>query len=128
MLASAAALAFALATPAPAVAERRVVARTDEGRRVVLTIRRRTVVRVRVELRRYRCDVFGDIGPLHVDERVRARIGADGRFRIAAGEPAQRLALHGRLDRGRRHAGGRLKVRGTIATGQRCASALVRFR
>jgi len=123
------AAALALATPVGhAVAQRRVVARTNEGRRVVLTIRRRTVVRVRVVLRRYRCDVFGDIGPLHVDERTRARVAAGGRFRIAAGEPAQRLALHGRLDRAGRHVSGRLKVRGTIATGQRCGSALVRFR
>jgi hypothetical protein len=108
------------------VPDGRYVAVTGEGRRVTLIVRRRAVVRVRTSVRRYRCDVFGDIGPAHVDERGRAPIGPAGAFRIAWGDPAQRLTIHGTMDR-RGRARGRLRVRGTIATGQRCASVALRF-
>jgi hypothetical protein len=93
---------------------------------VVLTVRDGAVVRARVTVARYRCQTFGDLGPVHADERGRARIGRDRRFAFAAGEPAQRVLVRGRFDRHGRPSGV-LRVRGTIATGQRCASARLRF-
>jgi hypothetical protein len=98
---------------------------TAEGRRVVLDVRGRSVVHVRVGLQRYRCETFGDLGPVVVSVGGRARISAAGRFTFAAGDPAQRLTLRGRLERDGRMRG-TLRVRGTIATGQRCASAALR--
>jgi hypothetical protein len=92
----------------------------------VLQVRGRAVVDVRTQLAKYPCDTFGDIGPLVVREAGRATIARDGRFRFTAGEPAQRLTLTGRLGTGGRISG-TLRVRGTIATGQRCASATLRF-
>jgi hypothetical protein len=99
---------------------------TIEGRRVTVQVRRRAVVGVTATVARYRCETFGDVGPLRVRETGRAAIGADGTFRLTAGEPAQRVILTGRV----RRAGtmvGTLRVRGTIATGQRCASATLRY-
>ncbi|MCW3001715.1 MAG: hypothetical protein JWQ20_1013 [Conexibacter sp.] len=99
---------------------------TIEGRRIVVQVRGRMVVGVRSALGRYTCETFGDIGPLRVSEAGRAPIAPDGRFRFIAGEPAQRVTVTGRL----RHSGavrGTLRVRGTIATGQRCASLTLRY-
>jgi hypothetical protein len=98
---------------------------TIEGRRVVLEVRGRVVVHARAGVRRYRCETFGDVGPLVVDRAVHARIGRDGRFALTAGAPVERLRVSGRLARGR--VAGTLRLTGTIATGQRCASATVRF-
>jgi hypothetical protein len=98
---------------------------TIEGRRVVLDVRGRVVVHIRVGLRRYRCETFDDLGPIIVAEAGRARITHDGRFSFSAGDPAQRLVVHGRLA-GRR-VRGTVRVTGTIATGRRCASATLRF-
>jgi hypothetical protein len=98
---------------------------TIDGRRIVVQVRGRAVVGVRASPARYRCDTFGDVGPVHVSERGRAAIAADGRFRFVAGEPAQRVTLAGRLRGGR--LSGTLRVRGTIATGQRCASLTLRW-
>jgi len=99
--------------------------RTAEERRVVVEVRGRVVVRVRFGLRHYRCVTFGDLGPVVVSEAGRATTGRDGRFVFRAGVPAQRMTVSGRLRAGR--VSGHLRVTGTIATGQRCASALVRF-
>jgi hypothetical protein len=99
---------------------------TIEGRRVVLQVQGRVVVHVRVGVRRYRCETFDDVGPVIVAEAGRAAIGGDGRFRFAAGEPAQRLVVDGRLTKGGR-VRGTVRVTGTIATGQRCASATLRY-
>ena len=99
---------------------------TIEGRRIVVQVRGRVVVHVRVGLRRYRCETFDDLGPVVVAESGRARIGRDGRFRFAAGDPAQRLVVHGRLGAAGR-VRGTVRVTGTIATGQRCASATLRY-
>jgi hypothetical protein len=99
---------------------------TIEGRRVVLEVRGRAVVAVRASVRKYECDTFGEIGPLRVSERGRAPIARDGRFRLVAGEPAQRVTVTGRVRRGGAiH--GTLRVRGTIATGQRCASLTLHY-
>jgi hypothetical protein len=99
---------------------------TTEGRRVVLDVRGREVVHVRVGLRRYVCETFGDLGPVVVSLGDRARIAADGRFTFTAGVPAQRLTVRGRTAPGGR-VSGTLQLRGTIATGQRCASGTLRW-
>ena len=99
---------------------------TGEGRRVVVEVRGHAVVGVLAGIRHYGCDTFGEIGPLVVRETGRAAIGAGGRFRFAAGKPARRLTLTGRISRGRLL--GTLRVQGTIATGQRCRSDTLRVR
>jgi hypothetical protein len=98
---------------------------TTEGRRVVLEVRGRAVVHVRVGVRRYRCETFDDVGPVVVGRTVHARVGGDGRFRFTAGPPSERLVVAGRLARGM--ARGTVRLVGSIATGQRCASATLRF-
>jgi hypothetical protein len=100
---------------------------TTEHRRVVVEVRGRAVVGVRAGITRYPCAVFGDIGPLHVREAGRAPIGRDGRFRFRAGEPAQRITLSGVLRRRTHRITGTLRVAGSIATGQKCASGTLRF-
>ena len=91
-----------------------------------IEVRARRVVRVVVTVRRYACGVFGDLGPLRVVRRVSARVAADGTFRLTAGPPSERLTV--RAVAGRRSASGRVRVRGTIATGEPCRSGWVRFR
>jgi hypothetical protein len=100
---------------------------TSEHRRIVLEVRGRSVIAVTAGIGRYRCADFGDIGPLVVRERVRATIGRDGRFRFTAGEIAQRITVAGTLRRRTGRITGTVRLRGSIATGQRCASARVRF-
>ncbi|HEX6618220.1 MAG TPA: hypothetical protein VF024_01105 [Solirubrobacteraceae bacterium] len=99
---------------------------TIEGRRVVLQVRGRAVVHVRVGVRHYRCETFDDIGPVVVARSGRAPGGRDGRFRFSAGEPAQRLLVSGRVARSG-VVRGTVRLTGTIATGQRCASASLRY-
>ncbi len=103
------------------------VGHTTEHRRIVIDVRGRAVVGVRVGVTRYPCADFGDIGPLILRESGRATIGRDGRFRFAAGEPAQRVTITGVLRRRTRRITGTVRVRGSIATGQRCATAALRF-
>jgi hypothetical protein len=98
---------------------------TTEGRRVVLEVRGRAVVHVRVGVRRYRCETFDDVGPVVVARAVHARVGRDGRFRFTAGPPSERLVVAARLARGTLR--GTVRLVGSIATGQRCASATLRF-
>jgi hypothetical protein len=100
---------------------------TAEHRRIVVDVRGRAVVGVRVGITRYRCADFGDVGPLIVRETGRAAIGRDGRFRFAAGEPAQRITVTGVLRSRTHRITGTVRLRGSIATGQRCASATLRF-
>ena len=100
---------------------------TAEHRRVVVDVSGRFVVGVRVGVARYRCETFGDVGPLVVRESGRARIGADGRFAFRAGEEAQRVTVRGVLRRHARRVAGTVRLVGTIATGQKCASATLRF-
>jgi hypothetical protein len=103
------------------------VGQTTEHRRIVVDVRGRVVVGVRVGISHYPCADFGDVGPLVVREAGRAAIGADGRFRFAAGEPAQRVTIAGVLRRRTHRIAGTVVVRGSIATGQRCASGTLRF-
>jgi hypothetical protein len=116
-------LADAAATTAVAYA-----GRTAEDRRIVVDVRGRAMVRVRATIVRYPCATFGDVGPIAVLERGRARIGADGRFTFRAGEPAQRVTVTGVLRRRTHAMRGTVRLSGSIATGQKCASATLRFR
>ncbi|HWI75137.1 MAG TPA: hypothetical protein VNT55_24460 [Baekduia sp.] len=100
---------------------------TTEHRRIVISVRARSVVAVRVGIERYACDTFGDVGPLVVREKVHARIDARGRFALTAGEEAQRLTISGVVRTKARTVTGTLRLRGSIATGQKCASATLRF-
>jgi hypothetical protein len=103
------------------------VGHTTEGRRLVLQVRGRVVTGVRVGVRRYRCETFDDVGPVIVSKTGQARIGRDGRFRFTAGADVQRLVVAGRVARGG-GVRGTVRLTGTIATGQRCASATLRYR
>jgi hypothetical protein len=103
------------------------VGQTTEHRRIVLDVRGRAVVGVRMGITRYPCADFGDVGPLVLRERGRAVIGRNGRFRFVAGEPAQRVTITGVLRRRTHRITGTVYVRGSIATGQRCASGTLRF-
>lgn len=96
------------------------------GHGVTLVVRDRHVVRVDTRLRRFVCDPFGDVGPVRVTVRPDAPIARDGRVRFTAGPPSERLTLRARFRPGGR-AGGRLRLRGTIGTGDPCASPLRRF-
>jgi hypothetical protein len=115
------------AVPTPAPPPPVVYAgRTAEGRALRLEIRGRRVARLTATLRRYRCATFGDIGPLRVDVRPGAPLGRGRTFAFTAGPPSERLAARGTA--GARRASGRLRVVGTIATGDPCRSRWVRFR
>jgi hypothetical protein len=103
------------------------VGQTTEHRRIVVDVRGRAVTGVRVGITRYLCADFGDVGPLILRERGRAAIGHDGRFRFVAGEPAQRVTITGVVRRRTHRITGSVRVRGSIATGQRCASGVLRF-
>ena len=111
------------ATPPPAPAL--YAGRTAERAPLRLRVRGGRVARVVVVVRRYACDPYGDIGPLRVDARPGARLGRGGRVAFAAGVPSERLRVIATL--GPRRAAGRLRVRGTIGTGDPCASGWVRF-
>lgn len=100
---------------------------TTEHRRVVLDVRGRSVVAIRAGIARYPCATFGDVGPLVVREHGHARIGTDGRFTFRAGEEAQHITIRGTLRRKTHRITGTLRLTGSIATGQRCASATLRF-
>jgi hypothetical protein len=101
---------------------------TIEGRRIVVQVRGRLVVHVRATVERYPCKTFGDVGPVTVSEPGRARIARDGRFRFVAGPDAGRVTVAGRVRRARGGSvRGTLRLKGTIATGQSCASATLRF-
>jgi hypothetical protein len=56
-----------------------------------------------------------------------ARIDRRGRFSFVAGERARRVGVAGYVRSGG-VVTGRVRVSGTIATGQRCQSPVVRFR
>lgn len=100
---------------------------TAEHRRIVLDVRGRTVLGVRAGITRYPCEDFGDVGPFVVQEPLRATIGRDGRFRFSAGEDAQRITVRGVLRSRTHRISGTVRVHGSIATGQKCASATLRF-
>jgi hypothetical protein len=85
-------------------------------------------VGVRAGIGRYPCVTFGDVGPVVVRESGRARIDRDGRFTFRAGEVAQRITVTGVLRSRTHRIAGTVRLHGTIATGQACASATLRYR
>jgi hypothetical protein len=117
-----AALIAAAAALAPAYA-----GRTDEGRRVAVATSGRRVTRVVGTVVDYECERFGRIGPLRVSVRARARPDRRGRFSFVAGERAERVGVAGTFQANGTITG-RVRVSGTIATGERCVSPIVRFR
>jgi hypothetical protein len=101
---------------------------TAEGRRIVVEVRDRAVIAVRAGIDHYRCATFGEIGPVVVVHRhLHAHIAADGRFALSAGAPSERLRVTGRVHAGRRRVTGTVRLIGSIATGQRCVSATLRY-
>ena len=115
-------LALAAAALAPAY-----LARTEENRRLTITVRNHRVTRVRGTIADYECDDFGDIGPMRFDVKVKARINKrNNRFSFVHGDRAQRVGVAGYVKRYGAH--GRIRMAGTIATGQRCESGVLRWR
>jgi hypothetical protein len=102
---------------------------TDEGRQIAVHSQRAAVTRVATTIVRYECARFGDIGPLRVKATpaTPARVDRTGRFAFVTGSRAERIGVAGRLRAGGTMTG-RIRVSGTIATGERCASKTVHFR
>jgi hypothetical protein len=118
----AAALIAAAAALAPSYA-----GRTDEGRRIVVeTTGASTVTLVHAAIASYECERFGDVGPLRIHARARARVTRTGRFSLTYRDGVERTTVRGTLTP--KKATGTLRVTGTIATGERCASKPLRFR
>jgi hypothetical protein len=99
--------------------------RTDEGRPLRVTLDGATVTRVKGSVLAYECDQFGDVGPVRFDFRVRARVDRRGRFSFVTGNRAERVGVAG-VVRGSTIRG-RVRMSGTVATGQRCQSQVLRF-
>jgi hypothetical protein len=99
---------------------------TDEGRRVTIHVSKNRVTRVRGTVVNYTCDQFGNVGPVRFDVRVRARIDRRGRFSFVTGNRAERIGIAGYVKRRKAH--GRIRMSGTIGTGERCRSATIRYR
>ena len=124
MIAATAAALFATASLAPSYS-----ARTDESRHLTIAVRDGHVTRVTTTVVGYECERFGDVGPL----RIRAtperpvRVGRRGRFSFVTGMRAERVGVAGTLGPGGAVTG-RLRVSGTIGTGERCQSRIVHFR
>jgi hypothetical protein len=100
--------------------------RTEEQRPLRVEVANGRVTRVKGSVLAYECERFGDVGPVRFDVRVRARVDRRGRFAFVAGDRVERVGVAGSM-RGRAVTG-HVRVSGTIATGQRCASPVVRFR
>jgi hypothetical protein len=100
--------------------------RTDEQRPLRLDLKEGRVTRVKGSVRAYECKTFGDVGPVRFDVRVRARVGPNGRFSFVTGDRSERIGIAGRLHG--TSATGRVRMAGTIATGQRCESPAIQFR
>jgi hypothetical protein len=102
---------------------------TDEGRSIKIALDQGRVTHVATTITRYDCARFGDIGPLRVKATpaTPARVDRRGRFAFVSGDRAERIGVAGRI----RASGimtGRIRVSGTIATGERCASRSLLFR
>ena len=100
--------------------------RTDERRPLRVDVANGRVTRVKGSVRAYECQAFGDVGPVRFDVRVRARVDSRGRFSFVTGNRSERVGVSGRLHG--TSATGRVRLTGTIATGQRCESPAIRFR
>ena len=121
-------LAVTAEPPVVAAAVHVLRGRTSEGAPLALTLRGRRIVRVRVTLNRYVCIPQGDIAPTRIDTSADARIGPRRRFGFSAGAPSERLRVDGAITASGMGAGGSLRLRGTIGTGDPCRSPRVSFR
>jgi len=92
---------------------------------IVARVQGRRVAAFSVTVRNYRCELGGDVGPLTARVEPAAAVGAGGRVAFMSGERAERVRVDARISRGVMR--GRLRVLGTIATGQPCRSARVTF-
>ena len=100
--------------------------RTAENQPLRINVAGRRITRVKGLIRTYVCEEFGAVGPVEVAYRMNAPIGRDGHFSFVTGNHAERLGVAGVI-RGDRMTG-RIRIAGTIGTGQRCRSRIVRFR
>jgi len=92
---------------------------------IVARVERRRVAAFSVTVRNYRCDLGGDVGPLAVRVEPDAPVGGDGRIAFTTGPRVERVRVDARISRGVLR--GRLRVLGTIATGQPCRSPRITF-
>ena len=99
---------------------------TDEGRRITVYASKNRVTRVKGTVANYQCDRFGNVGPVRFDVKVRARIDRRGRFSFVTGNRAERIGIAGYVKRRKAH--GRIRMSGTIGTGEPCRSATIRYR
>jgi hypothetical protein len=102
--------------------------RTEEGRPLKVFASPGMVDHVKGSVREYECAEFGDVGPVRFDIPTFLPIDRRGRFSFVAGERSERVGVAGYVRRGGAVVTGRLRMSGTIATGQRCASPIIRFR
>ena len=100
--------------------------RTTEGGKVTVVVEGGRVARVKATVRVYVCDPEGDIGPVRVVVRPDAPLTATRTFAFTAGPRSERLTLAGRLA-GVRGMHGKLRLRGTIGTGDPCSSPPIAF-
>jgi hypothetical protein len=100
--------------------------RTEEQRPLRVELSGGRVTRVKGSVRAYECERFGDVGPVTFDVRVRAQVDRRGRFSFVTGDRSERIGVAGRVQG--TSATGRVRMSGTIATGQRCESPAIEFR
>jgi hypothetical protein len=99
--------------------------RTSEHEPVRLVVRAGVVVRADATVANYRCEPEGEIGGRRVVRAVAAPFSG-GRFRFDAGPMPEFLKMTGRAGP-KRTITGRLRVHGTIGTGDPCTSRTVRY-
>lgn len=92
---------------------------------IVARVERRRVAAFSVTVYNYRCSFGGEVGPLAVRVEPDAPVGRDGRIAFLTGSRVERLRVDARISRGVLR--GRLRVLGTIATGQPCRSRRITF-
>lgn len=98
---------------------------TSEHEPVRLVVKGGFVVRATASVDTYRCDPHGDLGGQTVERAVRVRFRG-GAFRFDAGPMPQYLKMTGAVS-GKHTIRGRLRVHGTIGTGDPCTSRAVRY-
>jgi hypothetical protein len=101
--------------------------RDPDGHRISVVVRDQHVARLTVAISTYRCALFGEIGPLVVTIAPVAPIAAaTGYAQFTRGPLSERLSARVWLtaDGG---ASAIVRLRGTIATGDRCRSGALRF-
>ena len=100
---------------------------TEEGKAIRVHASDRVIHRVTTAVVDYECRRFGQIGPIRVRVDTRAPVDRRGRFSFVEGERVERVGVAGTV-RGDGTITGRVRVSGTIGTGERCSSPVIRFR